>query len=411
MMKHLLYLAAMLVLSMALFGGTAARVISVQENVLTLDIGSDQGVEKGMKGKALRIFFDSSNGEETPLIVGLFIVQKVDKTSSELYLQKLASGAEPAMASRVEFEDNLLSPNDKASMVKKNKGKIIEYITKEAYASAAELIQQSEKLKPGDKELILLKEGLLLLVKDNISVDDYIEFKSKKPNQTLLKMAADKLYRTTTDANLPPEKYLDKNLLAKKNEKGYYEITLQDKNNHVLVYIPALKLFADKYEVSNAQAAKVGIQINQVKFFTEILKSYPGNCLNFPAIVNYEAAEKYSNTLGLRLPSDDEWRTIAGKENGTYSWGDNGPAEGGVYRANFESLTDGYIELAPVDSFNPYCSPYGVVNMMGNVCEWVKEGYAKGGDFFSETTDLEINDAKSTDSIYTGFRCVMEAEQ
>jgi formylglycine-generating enzyme required for sulfatase activity len=394
-----------------LFGANTANVIQVRENVLIIDIGSDQGVEKGMKGKAMRIFIDSTNGEETPLIVGIFIVQKVDKTSSELYLQKLASGAEPAMASRVEFDDNLLSPNDKASMLKKNKGKIIEYITKEAYASAAELIQQSEKLNSGDKELKLLKDGMLLLVADNISVDQYIEFKSKKPNPTILQIAADKLFKTTTDPNLPPEKYLDKNLSLKKNEKGYYEIHPKDKTNHTLVYIPALKLFADKYEVSNAQVARLGIQINPVKFFTNKFKSYPENCPDYPAIVNFDAAEKYSNTLGLRLPSEDEWKTIAGKENGLYSWGDKGPAEGGVYRANFESLTDGYIELAPVNSFESYCSPYGIVNMMGNVCEWIKEGYAKGGDFFSESMDMDITDGKSTDSIYTGFRCVMEAEQ
>lgn len=412
-MKRLVYLVSLLllpVITAGLSGGTAAAVSGVKQRVLTIEIGEDRGVEKGMSGKVIGIAWDSASKKDVSFTMGDFIVRDVGLNSSKLSV-KLYPNADPNWISSVEFDDDLGPVVPRIADLQGSIDKITRLMKNMAYTDAGPLIEQTEKQYPANKELVLLKAGLNLLLADKITVNDYTGFKKRKPPNFLLKDIKEKFCGKNKEPNLPPENYLDVNLPITKNEKGYYEITFPERNNHVMIYIPVRKIFTDKYEVSNAQAKQAGINVSSLAFSENELKKYPGACPNYPAIVDYNAAEKYCSTFGLRLPTEDEWEIAAGKEKGPYGWGHHGPDDTGIYRANYESMDDGYLELAPVDSFKPYCSPYGAVNMIGNVCEWVKEGYGKGGDFLSEGMDLEINDNKSTDSIYTGFRCVMEAEQ
>ncbi len=131
---------------------------------------------------------------------------------------------------------------------------------------------------------------------------------------------------------------------------------------------------------------------------------------NHPAVAGYEEAAAYCKHLGMRLPTRTEWEFIAGKTRAKYPWGDGAVDAGGVYRANFESLDDGYTDLAPVDAFSRYASPCGAVNMLGNLPEWVAEKEARGGGFLTpkEALDMSTSDA---DMFYTGFRCVMEVKK
>lgn len=392
--------------SLNLFSSTVAKILKRDGKYLIIDIGIKNGVEIGMKGKIQEIVIVKNN-KHIPVKVGDFIVKDVTEDNSWIDISAVVKGTNIDKAVQVEFNTTLIS------LAKK----IEKSLLKKEFELTRKLTDQALKLEPNDEKLISLKEGLdLLLNAAEIPFEMYIRYKRKNSGSPILEGLKSKVYKL--DPHLPPEKYFDVTPPIKKNEKGYYELTRD--NSHVMIYVPDLNLFVDKYEVSCSQYLKfakpVGIEMNKITFSMAELKNYPEQCEMYPAIVSYDQAEKYCNTYGMRLPTELEWTKIAGAHKSfKYSWGNEDVVEkkndeNHIYRANSESINDGYVELAPVDSFVKYSSPYGAVNMIGNASEWVKEGYGKGGDFFSKKDDLEII-AKSMDSMYIGFRCVMEAEQ
>jgi len=411
--KYYLFFVSIVMVSLALYASTPAKVKNVNGSELTIDKGARQGVETGQKGRAYYIDKDSATGEDFELTVGKFTVTKVDENSSILTLVEIATDGDPRAITRVEFDETLIPPAEKFVHLDSNKEKILKYIKDKDYGQAGELLQEMERLNTSDKEFQLLKDGYQLLIADQISIKDYTRYKSKKTWPFLLQQLAERLYKTGDDRNIPPEKYLVENNPPVKNSKGYYEITFKEKNNRVMIYIPGLNVFVDKYEVSNALANQSGIQVNRLAFSVDALKNYPDGCADYPAVLGYEDAQIYCKNAGLRLPSEDEWEFIAGKSKGLdYSWGNKEVDDDGVERANYESLKDGCIELGPVNSFESYSSPYGAVNMTGNVGEWVTGKNIKGGDFMSEKEDLKIIDkANYPDTMYVGLRCVMNVTQ
>ncbi|NIM14789.1 MAG: SUMF1/EgtB/PvdO family nonheme iron enzyme, partial [Candidatus Aminicenantes bacterium] len=79
---------------------------------------------------------------------------------------------------------------------------------------------------------------------------------------------------------------------------------------------------------------------------------------------------------------------------------------------NFDTLDgdkdkDGYKGTAPVKSFEKFSSPFGIVNMVGNVWEWTKEKILKGGGYLSLEDDLEVKSSRKGESYdKEGFRCI-----
>jgi len=140
----------------------------------------------------------------------------------------------------------------------------------------------------------------------------------------------------------------------------------------------------DKYEVSNGQYALcVSAGVCQPPWDTRsrTRTSYYGNpeFSNYPVIwVNWNMARTYCEWTGRRLPTEAEWEKAARGTNGRkYTWG-NDPISG--ERANFcdinctetyanELYNDGYADTSPVGSFPAGASPYGAMDMAGNVWE------------------------------------------
>ena len=409
-MKRILFLFLVSLVSLNLSGGTIVKIAKKTGHWLTIDKGDRDGVKVGMTGKVQQIMIES--GEFIPLTLGIFVVKRVTETSAELYIEKVAKNADIDKAFQVEFKEELEKEptlNEQLSALKK---KCARHIKDKKYKEAEQALNEASALKPDDEEIKSLLEIIGLLNAPKMNYRDYLDYKIKNPGSPFLEDLKEKTYQL--NPNLPPEKYLNEAIDITMNTKGYYELKL--KNDHTMIYIPGPKLLVDKYEVSNYQylryAIQQNIQVEIIHFSTGKLKNnYPYCCEDYPALVTYEQAEEYCKAKGLRLPTVWEWEEIAGKDQGLkYSWGNEEVDENGKYRANFESLDDGYIEVAPVDSYKQFSSPYGVVNLSGNVWEWVRGHLCKGGNFLSEEDELTItNNSKCTTKV--GFRCIKEVEK
>jgi serine/threonine protein kinase len=302
------------------------------------------------------------------------------------------------------------------------------YIEKHRYHNAGVMLNKAKEIKDTD-EIKALSQSLTekkneyekthgeidyQTIKDKPDLEQFLRFKEKYPDSHYLSELIDKL--KNIDSRLPPEKYW--NPLLRRNKKGYYEFTFsQEQNSHRMTYIPGKRIWIDKYEVSNRQfRGSLEKEKREIAPQTDSKFFHKGD--EYPAVVSYEDAEKYCDRYGFRLPSIDEWEYTAGKAMYTYPWGNESPGGKKIWRANFDSLgedgkeeRDTFEGTAPVKSFEDFSSPFGVVNMAGNVWEWVQGRILKGGSFLSAGEDLMIKNSIAGRSNDTqGFRCVKDEE-
>lgn len=132
----------------------------------------------------------------------------------------------------------------------------------------------------------------------------------------------------------------------------------------------------DKFEVTNAmymlcvQSGECAPPHGWVSgkrssyFNNEEFKDYP--VVN----VKWEQADTYCSWVNRRLPTEAEWeRAARGDDFRNYPWGDEPPNEG---HANFNRILD---DTSRVGSYHAGASPFGAMDMAGNVWEWVADLY------------------------------------
>lgn len=135
--------------------------------------------------------------------------------------------------------------------------------------------------------------------------------------------------------------------------------------------------FIDKYPVTNQQfqaflEASGYTPKDTVNFLSHWRNGKPPEeLLDHPVVnVSIEDARAYARWAGKRLPSDMEWQFAAqGTDGRIYPWGNAMDST----RCNFKSGA-----TAPVDAFPEGASPFGVMDLIGNVWQLVDDVYDNG---------------------------------
>lgn len=124
------------------------------------------------------------------------------------------------------------------------------------------------------------------------------------------------------------------------------------------VNLPAF--YIDKFEVTNVDFAKVFPNHR----FDERAGMQPANN------VSWVQATEYAQAVGKRLPTEEEWEKAArGVDGREYPWGNTFDPK------LCNSLTGPRAAPVRVGQFRPGASPFGAMDMSGNVYEWTSSWY------------------------------------
>ena len=140
----------------------------------------------------------------------------------------------------------------------------------------------------------------------------------------------------------------------------------------------------DQTEVTNAQytlCVTAGSCEEPLDFNSQISDGFEDSrYANFPiAFVDWNQAKAYCAWAGRSLPTEAEWEKAArGTDGRIYPWGSEFDGE----KVNYCDVNcwgdwrdpnnnDGYATTSPVGTYPNGASPYGALDMAGNVYEWV----------------------------------------
>src|SRR5664280_754794 len=138
----------------------------------------------------------------------------------------------------------------------------------------------------------------------------------------------------------------------------------------------------DKYPVTNAQYFEFLVATGYIPAdTTRYLRNWESGMFKqgqekYPvAYLSFEDMKAFAKWAGKRLPTEAEWQLAAqGIDNRRWPWGDE------FHGTNCNNAFD---RPTPVDAFTKGQSPYGVMDMVGNVWQMTGDMYFNGSDYFS----------------------------
>ncbi len=208
-------------------------------------------------------------------------------------------------------------------------------------------------------------------------------------------------------------------------EYGYHPSWLDSESPQRSIDLPAYHI--DRYPVTNKQYVEF-CRETDYRFPDHWEETGPSEAwLVHPVChINKEDATAYAEWAGKRLPTEAEWEKAArGTDGRLFPWGDEFDPEACCWN---RTGRDG-ITTDPVDAHPQGASPFGVMDMAGNVFEWCSDGpedsplldravkytaFIKGGAWITtEILDLRSAARGNTGAYmnrlaFYGFRCVKE---
>jgi len=165
------------------------------------------------------------------------------------------------------------------------------------------------------------------------------------------------------------------------------------------VYLDAYEM--DRYEVTNAQYRRFVLEGGGRPPRHWTGAAYPPGQADYPvAGIGWDEADAYCRWAGKRLPTEAEWeKACRGVDGLTFPWGEAWePSRANVDAAGWDfgvapeaegtpTVWDvawtrlpllhgaGGPTLQPIGSYLDGASPYGILDMVGNVSEWVADWY------------------------------------
>lgn len=134
--------------------------------------------------------------------------------------------------------------------------------------------------------------------------------------------------------------------------------------------------YIDQYEVTNARYAEcvaAGTCSPPEEWGSNTHADYYNNpsFTDYPVIfINWESAQTYCEWRGGRLPTEAEWEKAGrGTDGRTYPWGEGASCS----LANLYPCVE---DVTQVGSYPAAASPYGALDMSGNVWEWTADWYS-----------------------------------
>jgi formylglycine-generating enzyme required for sulfatase activity len=169
------------------------------------------------------------------------------------------------------------------------------------------------------------------------------------------------------------------------------------------VYLSAY--YIGKYEVTNEQFARF---VNETGYNAggDWKKYYTSGRENHPVVcVSWNDAKAYCNWANLRLPTEAEWEKAArGTDGRKYPWGNewepsylNWSGEGDRKWNSWKgNKISSQLPTEPVGSYSNGVSPYGCMDMAGNVWEWCNDWY--GEKYYSQSPSSDPQGPSSGDA-------------
>jgi formylglycine-generating enzyme required for sulfatase activity len=173
------------------------------------------------------------------------------------------------------------------------------------------------------------------------------------------------------------------------------------------------EFYIDKYPVTNAEYKVFVDATGHPEPALWRNHTWPEGKENHPVVeVNWKSAATYAEWANKRLPTNEEWEKAArGTDGRTWPWGD----EWDIKKANVFSG-----DTTPIGQYSPQSdSPYGAVDMAGNVWEWIGgisehalRAPLRGGDWLdgpeeAKTTHVRMHTPHRKNP-FVGFRCAAD---